>query len=152
MIKLHNYDTLDGILKQKIDSEVSFVPCEYKQRIINRQNKTIDKNIITMIAFEHQLLSLYDNYKQCKASKAEEKFIKEDVYSNVLNLKSALPLLDEKYDDLKCVLSYYTGVFLETKGYIPKWKILKFVRMLIIMLDFEITHAFISSGNEKYVW
>ena len=143
MVKIKNFETLDSILNQKIEGLTSFKPKVYRLAIESKLAKVSEKDLVLLLAIEKQLLSVYEDYRDSKVDKISEKVKKNEVVQWLIDLKQALQIVSDDFFNLKQVLLYDIDILLDTKGYISKPKLLKFLRLLIILIDYEVA---------QYVW
>ena len=143
MVKIKNFETLDSILNKKIEGLTSFKPKVYRLAIESKLAKVSEKDLVLLLAIEKQLLSVYEDYRDSKVDKISEKAKKNEVVQWLIDLKQALQIVSDDFFNLKQVLLYDINILLDTRGYISKPKLLKFLRLLIILIDYEVA---------QYVW
>lgn len=137
MSKIKDLNSLDLILNQKVEGLKLFEPLTYRLGIEGRVKTTNDLDALTLMRFEKQLLELYELYLS-STDKSNEKDKKQEILQNLVDLKYAMPVISDRFFSLKQVIATCIDILLETKGYVSKPKILKFLRLLITTIDYEV--------------
>lgn len=137
MAKVNTLNSLDLILNQKVEGLKLFDPLTYRLGIESRVITTNDLDSITLMRFEKQLLELYELYLS-STDKSNEKDKKQEILQNLVDLKYAMPVISDRFFSLKQVIINCIDILLSSKGYISKPKILKFLRLLITTIDYEV--------------
>lgn len=138
-----NIEAFNEILKIKVEGVKSFDPTIYKTSFENRKIKSSDNDVYNLSCIALMLLAIYDLYFNFKAIKKTEKEIKKLVFQMLADVKNDLNVIGQNYKNAADYLYFYIMVLLSLEGYIPKVKIMRFLRILITYIDYVLAKGIV---------
>lgn len=138
-----NIEAFNEILKIKVEGVKRFDSTIYKTSFENRKIKSSDNDVYNLSCIALMLLAIYDLYVNFKAIKKTEKEIKKIVFQMLADVKNDLTVIGQNYKNAADYLYFYILVLLSLEGYIPKVKIMKFLRILITYIDYVIAKGIV---------